>query len=67
VCSWQLVKLIEKGPVFRPRKKRRPQAPVEFQLAALLVHIGTEGEGGSNPKLCNFFVIGRGTVDKYKE
>jgi len=62
---WKLVDLIKDDRVFK-RKGTRRQAPVELQLAVLLRFLGTSGEGGSNPKLRNFFKIGRGTVSLYK-
>jgi len=58
---WFLVDKIKDDPAFGDK-----QAPVEFQLATLLAFLGTEGTGGSNPKLRNFFKIGRGTITVYK-
>lgn len=62
---WKLVEMIKDDEVFRCKGPKR-QAPVEMQLAVLLRFLGTSGEGGSNPKLRNFFKIGRGTVALYR-
>jgi len=62
---WMIVSVIKDDRIFK-RRGSRSQAPVELQLAVLLRFVGTSGEGGSNPKLRNFFKIGRGTVSLYK-
>jgi hypothetical protein len=59
---WSTVDLIR---IFT-RKGSKKQAPIAVQLAVLLHFLGTNGKGGSNPKLRNFFKIGRGTVLLYK-
>jgi hypothetical protein len=62
---WSTVDLIKNDHIFT-RKGSKKQAPIAVQLAVLLRFLGTNGEGGSNPKLRNFFKIGRGTVSLYK-
>ncbi len=62
---WRIVDLIKDDRIFR-RMGKRKQAPVALQLAVLLRFLGTNGEGGSNPKLRNFFHVGRGTISLYK-
>jgi len=59
----ELVDLIKDDPVFgRLNNRGRRQAPPAHQLAVLLKYMGTEGTGGSNPDMRNFFHIGRGTA-----
>jgi hypothetical protein len=61
-----LVKKIKDHPVFKSRKGKTKQEPVEYQLMVFLMYIGTSGSGASNPRLRNAFGIGRGTSELYK-
>jgi len=64
----ELVDLIKDDPVFgRLNNRGRRQAPPAHQLAVLLKYMGTEGTGGSNPDMRNFFHIGRGTALAYRD
>jgi hypothetical protein len=62
---WTIVDSIKNDRIFK-WKTGRKQAPVELQLGVLLSFLGTQGEGGSNPKLRSFYRMGRGTVSLYK-
>lgn len=63
----KLVSMIKDHPAFKPRRKGRKQAPVEYQLLVFLYYIGREGSGANNPTLRNVFGIGRGTAEKWKK
>lgn len=64
----QLVNLIKDHPVFqRSSDARGPHAkPASHQLLVLLKYYGSEGNGASSRALSNFFGVGTGTIDEYR-
>jgi DDE superfamily endonuclease len=63
-----LLGLIKNHPVFLSSSKTgRPQASPATQLMILLKYLGTGGSGNSNPDLRDVFIVGRGTVQLYRD
>ena len=66
---WELVDLIKDHSVFqRSSSDSRGPAPkpASHQLLVLLKYYGSEGNGASSKALGNFFGIGAGAADKYR-